>query len=135
MVSASSGPGADVLNLNCPSRRLLGLIADKWTVLVIYVLARGQMRHGELRREVSGISQKMLTQTLRALEREGVVERTVHPVVPPMVEYALTPRGEELIAPLEVIRHWAEDMVRERELSAGRQSGLAWGVSDERTMR
>lgn len=111
----------DVLKSDCPSRRLLGLIADKWTVLIVSRLAHGTKRHGELRREVGGISQKVLTQTLRALEREGLVARTVHPVVPPMVEYALTGRGETVIEPLMGLIRWAEGIAGEEDASAGRQ--------------
>lgn len=108
----------DVLNPDCPSRRILGLVADKWTMLVVYTLAPGTRRYGELHREIGGISQKMLTQTLRALERDGLVTRTVHPVIPPMVEYALTPRGQSLLEPLEAIRRWAE-RVAEEDFAAG----------------
>ncbi len=103
-----TGLRPNALAADCPSRRLLALIADKWTILIIHLLARGPKRHGQLRRQIDGISQKMLTQTLRALEREGIVERTVYPVVPPMVEYALTPRGQSLIEPLDALHQWAE---------------------------
>lgn len=109
----------DILKRDCPSRRLLGLIADRWTVLVVSRLAHGAKRHGELMREIGGISQKMLTQTLRSLEREGLVARTVHPVVPPMVEYALTPRGETLIDPLMGLINWAERVAGEDLVTTG----------------
>jgi DNA-binding HxlR family transcriptional regulator len=95
------------------AREVLDLIADKWTALVVYVLAGGTKRHGELRREIEGISQKMLTQTLRHLERDGLVERKVYPVVPPMVEYSLTPLGKTLIGPLCAVCHWAEEHLAE----------------------
>lgn len=104
------GQAFDVRKTHCPSRRLLDLIANKWSVLIVYVLADGTKRHGQVRREIGGISQKMLTQTLRALEQEGIVTRTVHPVVPPAVEYALTPRGEALIEPLRALIRWAESV-------------------------
>lgn len=81
---------------------------DNPTMLVIKALADGIQRHGALHRAIGGISQKMLTQTLRALERDGLVLRTVYPVVPPKVEYALTPLGETLIEPLAAISAWAE---------------------------
>lgn len=81
---------------------------DRWTTTVVKALAQGIHRYGALHREVGGISQKMLTQTLRSLERDGLVERTVYPVVPPMVEYALTPLGATLIEPLAAIARWAE---------------------------
>jgi DNA-binding HxlR family transcriptional regulator len=97
------------MNSHCGSREVLDRIADKWTALLIHALAGGTKRHGELRRMVSGISQKMLTQTLRSLEDDGLVERKVHAVVPPMVEYCLTPLGRTLIEPLEAICRWAEE--------------------------
>jgi DNA-binding HxlR family transcriptional regulator len=97
-----------VLNAGCPSRELLARVADKWTALVIRCLATRTMRYNELQREVAGISQKMLTQTLRALEEDGLVTRKVYPVIPPMVEYALTPLGRTLVVPLLAICAWAE---------------------------
>ena len=97
-----------VLHRNCGSQQVLELVADRWTALLIYSLARGPRRPGELQREIGGISQKMLTQTLRKLERDGLVARTVHPVVPPRVDYTLTPLGETLIAPLSALCRWAE---------------------------
>ncbi|MEO6325584.1 MAG: helix-turn-helix domain-containing protein [Thermoanaerobaculia bacterium] len=98
----------DVMNESCPSRAVLDRIADKWTALVVGALNDGTMRYGELQRRVSGISQKMLTQTLRGLEIDGLVTRVVYPVVPPMVEYSLTPLGRSLEEPLGAIRGWAE---------------------------
>lgn len=98
----------DVMNPDCPSRKVLERIADKWTSLVIYALAERTMRYGELQRRVGGVSQKMLTQTLRSLEQDGLVARKIYPVVPPMVEYSLTPLGKTLIEPLTAIRRWAE---------------------------
>src|SRR5262249_9172592 len=92
---------ASVLDPRCPSRLVLDRIADKWTALVIQILAGGTMRYAALQRQIGGISQKMLTQTLRSLERDGLVQRTVHPVVPPKVEYSLTKLGRTLIEPLQ----------------------------------
>ena len=80
----------------CPSRQLLDRIGDKWTVLVIGVLTEGPRRYGDLARAIEGVSQKMLTQTLRGMERDGLVHRTVHPAVPPRVEYRLTGLGATL---------------------------------------
>ena len=112
---------ADVLNPNCPSRQVLARIADKWSSLVILALSEGTHRYTELQRRIGGVSQKMLTQTLRSLESDGLVRRTVHPVVPPMVEYALTPLGRSLEEPLSAVRHWAErhlpEMLATREKS------------------
>lgn len=115
----------DVFNANCDSRQVLALIADRWSMLVIYALSRRVRRHGELKRMIGGISQKMLTQTLRALERDGLVERTVHDVVPPRVDYALTPLGRTLLQPLSAICRWAQDhlpQVRSARKAGGRQT-------------
>src|SRR5437773_12387706 len=87
---AKTAAPPSVLEPQCPSRLLLDWIADKWTALVIQILASGTMRYAALQPAFGGISQKMLTQTLRSLERDGLVQRTVHPVVPATGEYALT---------------------------------------------
>jgi len=98
----------DVFNPQCDSRQVLNLLGDRWSMLVIYALSFGIDRHGELKRKIGGISQKMLTQTLRALERDGIVKRRVYPVVPPRVEYRLTPLGRTLLDPLKAICRWSE---------------------------
>jgi DNA-binding HxlR family transcriptional regulator len=98
----------DLLNPGCASREVLERVGDKWTALVIRALADGTHRYGDLQRRVGGVSQKMLTQTLRALECDGLVARRVYPVVPPRVEYSLTPLGRTLIEPLDAICRWAE---------------------------
>lgn len=98
----------DVMNERCPSRQVLDRIADKWTALVIHALSDGTLRYSEVQRRVGGVSQKMLTQTLRSLERDGLVERKVHPVVPPRVEYRLTRLGRTLTEPLAAVCRWAE---------------------------
>lgn len=98
----------DVMNPDCPSRKVLDRISDKWTALVIYALSEETMRYGELQRRIGGVSQKMLTQTLRSLEDDGLVTRKIYPVVPPMVEYSLTPLGRSLTEPLTAVRKWAE---------------------------
>ena len=97
----------NVLDQNCESRQALELISDKWTALIVYALIDGPRRHGELRRTVDGISQKMLTQTLRRMEAEGLVEREVLDRVPPHVEYSLTTLGRTLEQPLVAICEWA----------------------------
>ncbi|MEP7000528.1 MAG: helix-turn-helix domain-containing protein [bacterium] len=99
----------DVFNPDCDSRQVLTLIADRWSMLVIYAVSRGARRHGELKRMIGGISQKMLTQTLRSLERDGIIRRRVYAVVPPRVEYTLTPLGRTLLSPLRSICRWAEN--------------------------
>jgi DNA-binding HxlR family transcriptional regulator len=98
----------------------LALIADKWAVLVITTLAGGSVRYNALRREIGSVSQKMLTQTLRDLECNGLVERTVFPDAPPRVEYGLTPLGQTLVEALTVLRDWAEAHYREVEAARAR---------------
>src|SRR5436309_339707 len=107
---------------------ILGRIANRWTALTVQALAGGTRRYSEVRRELGSVSHKMLTQTLRGLERDGIVARTVHPVVPPKVEYALTPLGQSLIEPLVMICEWTEQHRAEIEAArarhaAGEQSG------------
>jgi DNA-binding HxlR family transcriptional regulator len=111
----------NVFDPNCGSRRVLALIADRWTAIIIYALARGTMRFGQLQREL-GMTQKVLTQTLRDLEHDGVVQRTVYPVVPPKVEYRLTDLGATLIDPLTAICRWAEAHLPEVEAARARQA-------------
>lgn len=111
-----------VLDPACASRRLFEAISGKWSPLVVMALKDGKKRHGELRREIGSISQKMLIQTLRQLERNGLVERKVYPVVPPKVEYSLTPLGMSLQPLLEEICQWSErhlEEVEEARLGAG----------------
>lgn len=98
----------------------LTLIADKWAVLVITTLAGGSIRYNALRRKIAGVSQKMLTQTLRDLECNGLVERAVFPDTPPRVEYGLTPLGRTLVEALTVLRDWAEAHYHEVEAARAR---------------
>ena len=86
---------------------VLARIGDKWTVLVVNLLGGGPKRFSEIKREIGGISQRMLTLTLRALERDGLLTRTVHPTVPPSVEYALTELGRSLQVPVQALGQWA----------------------------
>ena len=98
----------DVFASGCPSRQVLGRVADKWTMLVISALADSEvLRFSQLRRRIQGVTQKMLTQTLRGLERDGLVSRTVYPTVPATVEYRLTPLGASLAGAVSVIKDWA----------------------------
>jgi DNA-binding HxlR family transcriptional regulator len=90
----------------CEVRQILDRIGDKWSLLVIALLDRGSRRFTELRREIDGISQRMLTLTLRQLERDGLVLRTVHPVVPPRVDYELTPLGTTLLTTIHSLVKW-----------------------------
>lgn len=96
---------------DCPTRWLLDRIGDKWSVLIIALLEDGEKRFSELQRCIGGISQKMLTQTLRNLERDGLVTRTIHAEVPPRVEYQLTPMGQTLCGPLAALITWAESHI------------------------
>lgn len=92
----------------CPTRQALDRIADKWTVLVVGLLEQRPHRFGELRKGIDGISQKMLTQTLKSLELDGLISRRVEATVPVTVEYSLTTTGRTLAEPLEAVRRWAE---------------------------
>jgi DNA-binding HxlR family transcriptional regulator len=107
MQVTGSDHAPDPYGPHCPSRTVLDRIGDRWTVLVVGALADGPMRFSELARRIEGVSQKMLTQTLRGLERDGLVTRTVHAEVPPRVEYALTEVGSTLIEPLAALDRWA----------------------------
>ena len=98
---------ADVYSARCPSRAALVLIADKWAVLVAGCLFDGPKRHSWLRHQIGGISGKMLTRTLRELERAGLVERRIFPEVPPRVEYSLSPLGSSLREPVAALTDWA----------------------------
>ncbi|WP_113694992.1 winged helix-turn-helix transcriptional regulator [Amycolatopsis albispora] len=100
--------GADVFLADCPARLAVEIIADKWAVVVVFALSRGPRRHGDLIGLIGGISKKMLTQTLRRLERHGLVERQAYAEVPPRVEYRLTELGETLVEPIAVLTKWAE---------------------------
>jgi DNA-binding HxlR family transcriptional regulator len=91
------------------AREVLTRVGDKWSVLIVGLLGKGPQRFSELRRSIEGISQRMLTLTLRGLERDGLVTRTVHAVVPPRVDYELTPAGQTLLVPVRALATWAEE--------------------------
>lgn len=91
----------------CPVRNVLDQIADKWSVLILTQLAERPYRFGELKRAISDISQRMLTQTLRELQANGLIEREVFPTTPPSVEYRLSPMGRSFLVPLSVLVEWA----------------------------
>ncbi len=120
---------ASVMDAQCPSRLVLDRIADKWTALIIQLLSKKTMRYAELQREIGGISQKMLTQTLRSLERDGLVDRKVYPVVPPKVEYSLSRLGRTLIEPLRALCRWSEKHLS--ELQANRARARAQAARDQ----
>ena len=98
-------------------RQTLDLIADKWVVATMYVLSSGTRRYGELQREIGDISQRMLTKTLRDLERNGLVKRKVYPVVPPKVEYSITPLGKTLNQILSSLCDWSRDNFNRVEIA------------------
>ncbi|MEU0384403.1 winged helix-turn-helix transcriptional regulator [Streptomyces chartreusis] len=103
---------------DCQVRQILDRIADKWSLLVIALLENRRLRFTELRREIDGVSQRMLTVTLRSLERDGLVKRTVHPVVPPRVEYELTSLGRTLHTTIQSLVTWTEE--HQDEIAAAR---------------
>ncbi|GAA3443399.1 winged helix-turn-helix transcriptional regulator [Planomonospora venezuelensis] len=98
---------------DCASRTVLEAIANKWTCLLVDALQYGPVRFGALRRKLDGITQKSLTQTLRAMERDGMVVRTVYPTIPPRVEYELSPLGRSVVGLMEGIKRWSEEHVGE----------------------
>lgn len=105
----------------CPVRGTLDQVGDKWSVLVILQLSKqGTLRFSDLKRRIDRISQRMLTQTLRDLERNGVITRTMYPTIPPRVEYALTPLGSSLVPPISSLVAWAEEH-RSEIIAARRQ--------------
>ncbi|MEV0076609.1 helix-turn-helix domain-containing protein [Nocardia neocaledoniensis] len=105
---AEAGAAYNAYLAECPARQLLDRIGDKWVSLAINALADGPLRYSEVNQRLAGVSQKMLTQTLRNLERDGLITRTVLPEVPVRVEYGLTPLGEELLPVMRTIKSWAE---------------------------
>lgn len=113
-------PPKDVFLTTRRMRRVLAALADKWTVLVIFALAEETKRFSQLKRELKGVSQKMLTQTLRKLEQYQLVRRTVYPTVPPSVEYTLTPLGQSLIKPLASFSQWADAYMQAVEAQTGK---------------
>ncbi|MGN9807779.1 winged helix-turn-helix transcriptional regulator [Micromonospora sp. BQ11] len=110
----------DLYDRKCGSRQVLDRIGDRWSVLVVLSLADGTKRYGELSQRIDGVSQKMLTQTLRGLERDGLVTRTAHATVPPRVDYALTDLGRSLLDLLSGLRSWATDHLDEVEAARAR---------------
>ncbi|MET0871604.1 MAG: helix-turn-helix domain-containing protein [Paeniglutamicibacter terrestris] len=98
----------DVMSPDCPSRSIMQRMGDKWTPLVFLALEAGPRRFSALRQDIGGVTPKVLTQTLRSLERDGLLTRTIYPEVPPRVEYELTELGATLLGPLEIVRDWAQ---------------------------
>jgi DNA-binding HxlR family transcriptional regulator len=100
-------PAGDSLDQDCPIREVLDRVGDKWSTLIVLRLGQRTRRFSELHRDIAGISQRMLTLTLRALERDGLVSRTVYPTVPPRVDYELTELGRTLLTPITALHEWA----------------------------
>lgn len=100
-------PSEQILDEHYPARRILNLIANKWTPIVMYCLGQGSRHFGQMQRQIPGISKKMLAQVLRKLERDGLVTRTVFRVVPPKTEYEITNLGRRLHEPLKMLCDWA----------------------------
>jgi DNA-binding HxlR family transcriptional regulator len=111
--TAATAPGAHPTT--CRAREVLQRVGDKWSVLVIDLLGQGTMRFTELHRAIDGITARMLTVTLRGLERDGIVTRTIHPVIPPRVEYALTPMGRTLLDTIGQLVSWTDSHLPEIE--------------------
>ncbi|MGH3185921.1 MAG: winged helix-turn-helix transcriptional regulator [Streptosporangiaceae bacterium] len=115
-VDAACGPSDPVGESSaCHAREVLQRVGDKWSVQVIDLLGQGTMRFTELHRTIDGITSRMLTVTLRGLERDGIVTRTIHPVIPPRVEYALTPMGRTLLNTIGQLVMWAQTHLPEIE--------------------
>ncbi|MFE7188339.1 winged helix-turn-helix transcriptional regulator [Kitasatospora sp. NPDC057541] len=118
-VPSAGGPGApagplpppDVFDRMCPSRGVLEHVTSRWGVLVLGALHERGYRFSELRRRITGVSEKMLAQTLQTLERDGFVLRKAHPVIPPRVDYSLTPLGREASRLVAELAHWTEERV------------------------
>ncbi|WP_102159082.1 winged helix-turn-helix transcriptional regulator [Zhihengliuella halotolerans] len=108
-------PAWNVMVSTCPSRTSLARIANKWTAMIVIALSDGRLRFGEIRRAVDGISGKVLADTLRDLERDGIVSRTAYDQMPPRVEYDLTPLGQTLREPLAALGTWAETHIADVE--------------------
>lgn len=103
----------DVYISSCPTRLILDRVADKWAVLVLLLLSDGPVRFNQLRRRIQGLSQKMLSQTLKNLERDGLISRKAFPTVPVTVEYAMTPLGRTLLTTLDALKDWAEQNIEQ----------------------
>lgn len=109
----TTNPPWDVMVATCPSRTSLAKIANKWTAMIVIALSEGPLRFCALREAVDGISGKVLTETLRDLERDGILSRTMYNEMPPRVEYELTPLGQTLRQPLTALGRWAEEHIND----------------------
>jgi DNA-binding HxlR family transcriptional regulator len=115
----------DVMNPKCPTQQVLDLVASKWTMLIVLALGEGPVRYSALQRRVEGVTKKMLTQTLRLLERDGLVQRRVYETVPIQSEYELTTAGRSLAEAVAVIRAWAYDHIEEIDAARRAYAGFS----------
>ncbi|MFF2844739.1 winged helix-turn-helix transcriptional regulator [Streptomyces sp. NPDC058001] len=122
----------DAFLKSCPTNQLLDRISDKWVSLIVSALAPGPLRYSELNRVIAGVSPKMLTQTLRSLERDGILTRAVTPSVPVRVDYALTPLGLSLSRLLSAVKDWAETHIEEVHEARTRYDGGSDGDGDQK---
>jgi DNA-binding HxlR family transcriptional regulator len=113
LMSRQRGRRGNLYDANCPSRSVLDHVTSRWGSLVLLVLLDGTLRFSELARGIGGVSEKMLAQTLQALEADGLVLRTVYPTIPPKVEYSLTRLGGEVGVHIKTLTDWVEDRVGE----------------------
>ena len=123
-------PEEAIIHRDCRTRRGLELIADQWTMLVIVALVQDTKRFSQLHAQIEGISKKMLTQVLRAMERNGLVKRVIYPVIPPMVEYSLTPLGRTLSSPIAALRDWSDQYIENVE-----QARACYDQKDHRALQ
>ena len=110
-----------ILDEHCPLRQMFDLVGDRWTSSVLFVIGDDVKRYSDLQRQIPGVSKKMLTQTLRRLEKAGLVSRKVYPVVPPRTEYRLTALGKSILQPVTALADWA--VKHQRELKVMRKKG------------
>ena len=118
----------NVFLADCPARKVLDRISDKWVTLILSALAAGPQRYSDLGRLIAGVSQKMLTQTLRSLERDGLVSRTMTAAVPVRVDYRLTPLGDSMLPVVRAMKAWAEAHIEEIESARATYDGAGAAV-------
>jgi len=127
-------PGDKHVRGECPAvREVLNRVGDKWSVLVVALLGDGKKRFSELRRTIEGISQRMLTLTLKGLERDGLVTRTVYPTIPPRVEYELTRLGRSLLIPIKQLGDWAAQ--NREKIQSAREKYAAQSAKSQQGLR
>jgi DNA-binding HxlR family transcriptional regulator len=115
---------------NCPLRQMFDLVGGRWTATVLFVISKEVKRYSDLQKQIPDVTKKMLTQTLRSLETDGLVERTVYPVVPPRTEYRLTPMGLRFLEPIASLANWAVAHQSELKSIAARRTAQAAGDNE-----